>query len=153
MQDNGNSIIISGFGVRLPKDVNTVYEVHNVLLKNVCQLSLLQDSKTHAFNKKDLSSVPPNAGIYENTDLFDNQFFGISNKIAQDMDPQHRFALECCMESIVDANLDLNFLQKLRTGVFVGAACSDSMDLQFLNKDFITPYTMQGSTIGNIANL
>ncbi len=44
-------------------------------------------------------------------------------------------------------------LQNCRTGVLVGAGSNDSLVTTFKQPQCFSPYTMQGGTLGNIANL
>lgn len=61
--------------------------------------------------------------VLRDVDLFDADFFGITPKDAELMDPQHRVFLECCWEAIEDAGYDPKACPEL-TGVYAG--CSPS---------------------------
>jgi acyl transferase domain-containing protein len=52
---------------------------------------------------------------------FDAEFFGISGREAQTMDPQQRQLLEVCWEALETARIDPAGLVRTETGVFVGA--------------------------------
>ena len=61
-----------------------------------------------------------NGSYLEEIQSFDNTFFGISNQEARGMDPQQRILLQVVYEAIEDAGMQLEDLQRCRTGVFVG---------------------------------
>lgn len=97
--------------------------------------------------------MPPMSGFLHDLAGFDAGAFRISPRIAKDMDPQQRMALEQSIHAIVDGDCSLRLLQEKRTGVYAGAGSVDNMVAHFRNTDNMTPYSMQGSTLGNIANL
>lgn len=63
------------------------------------------------------------AGILEDCELFDRDFFGITPKEAELIDPQHRVFLECAWEAFEDAGYVPNTFPGL-VGVFAGTALS-----------------------------
>ena len=143
--------IIVGFGIKSPGDFENTDEFWDMLVSKKCVINDIPENRILNASKKE--PIPSKGGLYSNIDLFDNEYFGISPKIAKDMDPQQRMALETSMDAIQDSLIDLKILQSIRTGVFVGAGSLDYLTNTFKNGDLITPYTMQGGTIGNIANI
>src|SRR4029077_13603995 len=51
---------------------------------------------------------------------FDPDFFAISPREAEVMDPQERLLLESCWEALEDAGIDPDSLKRTQTGVFAG---------------------------------
>ena len=64
-------------------------------------------------------------GFLDNIDRFDSQFFNISPKEAQFVDPQQRLMLETAWRALEDANLDPAALRHGDGGVFIGTSQVD----------------------------
>lgn len=60
-------------------------------------------------------------GFIEQADQFDAEFFGITPKEAELMDPQERLFLQVAWHTLEDAGLPVSGLTKSAVGVFVGA--------------------------------
>jgi polyketide synthase PksN len=58
-------------------------------------------------------------------DKFDPEFFKISGREAENMDPQQRIFLQHCWKALEDAAIDPNILQDSKCGVYVGATDGD----------------------------
>lgn len=70
-------------------------------------------------------SIGKSAGLVDDFDQFDNQFFDISSLEAAQMDPQQRLLLEEAWHCIEDSGISLKTLQEKKTSVYVGVATSD----------------------------
>jgi acyl transferase domain-containing protein len=64
-------------------------------------------------------------GYLERIEEFDNLFFGISDREAARMDPQHRMLLEVTWEALEDAGLPPSTLRGAKVGAFIGISVSD----------------------------
>ena len=67
---------------------------------------------------------------------FDAEFFGISDREAISVDPQHRLLLEGARDALDDAGLTNDALFGSRTGVFVGISSFDYASLRGQSGDF-----------------
>jgi amino acid adenylation domain-containing protein/thioester reductase-like protein len=64
-------------------------------------------------------------GYLDHVDLFDNHFFGISDREALRIDPQQRLLLELAWEALEDACLPPSSLRGTKAGAFVGISVSE----------------------------
>ena len=97
--------------------------------------------------------VPNKAGMLPRVDGFDAEFFGISAREAQLMDPQQRLFLEVAWEALERANIPPLGLKGSRCGVFVGTTTSDYLQLlhQRLSSAEHDAYIVSGNTINATA--
>jgi acyl transferase domain-containing protein len=84
--------------------------------------------------------------------FFDNQFFGISPKEAESMDPQQRILLETVYESIETAGYSIQQLRGTSTAVFVGMMNSDYTHILFSDPENLPSYTASGIALSIMAN-
>jgi acyl transferase domain-containing protein len=88
----------------------------------------------------------------EDVRAFDNEFFNISGREAESMDPQQRIILETVYESIESAGYSLSELKGSSTGVFVGQMSDDYRDLILRDVDCHPQYTGTGIARSILAN-
>jgi acyl transferase domain-containing protein len=67
-------------------------------------------------------------GCVEGVDLFDNQFFGMSEREARVVDPQQRMVLELTWEALEDAGIPPSTLRGKKTGVFLAIGHCDYLE-------------------------
>lgn len=91
-------------------------------------------------------------GYVDGVDLFDADFFGISNQEAADVDPQQRLLLELCWHALEDVRTEPRSLEGSRTGVIVGACSDEYALLRRADGRPPTPYTMTGTGRAFLAN-
>jgi polyketide synthase PksN len=126
-------------------------------------------------NSKDMTSmIPPNrwrwedyygdplkevnksnskwGGFMREVDKFDPLFFGISPREAQAMDPQQRIFLESVWKAIEDSGQKVSDLSGTRTGLFVGVATNDYIDVMNKQQIALDGYTASGNSHSVLAN-
>lgn len=69
------------------------------------------------------------AGFIDRVDQFDGQFFGISDREAASLDPQHRLLMEVAWETLERAGVDPDRYADLAAGVFLGICSNDYLQL------------------------
>ncbi|KAF2763053.1 hypothetical protein EJ05DRAFT_459880 [Pseudovirgaria hyperparasitica] len=84
--------------------------------------------------------------------LFDRDFFNISPKEAEAMDPQQRCLLETVYEGVESAGYSIPQLQGSSTGVFVGATCFDYQSIAMRGLDSLPQYYATGGSMAILAN-
>lgn len=85
-------------------------------------------------------------------DMFDNEFFSISPREAELMDPQQRILLECVWHTIEDAGYKASELRGSNMGVFVGVSTMDYTDLSKKNNIPVSGYTSTGRAHSVLVN-
>lgn len=73
--------------------------------------------------------IPKWSGLITDIDKFDAEFFAISPREADFMDPQQRILLETVWHTIEDAGYPITALATIRTGLFVGISTYDYAEL------------------------
>ncbi|MFZ5638598.1 MAG: SDR family NAD(P)-dependent oxidoreductase [Pseudomonadota bacterium] len=91
-------------------------------------------------------------GFMNEVDKFDPFFFGISPREAQMMDPQQRIFLETVWKAVEDSGQKVSDLSGTRTGVFVGVATNDYIDVMSGHDIPLDGYSASGNSHSVLAN-
>jgi polyketide synthase PksN len=91
-------------------------------------------------------------GFMKEIDKFDPLFFSISPREAQVMDPQQRIFLEQVWKAIEDSGHKVSDLSGTRTGLFVGVATNDYIDVMNSAHSVLDGYTASGNSHSVLAN-
>ncbi|MFB6877490.1 SDR family NAD(P)-dependent oxidoreductase [Streptomyces sp. NPDC056323] len=91
-------------------------------------------------------------GFVEHADCFDAEFFNISPREAESMDPQQRMALELAWRAIEDAGYPASALAGTETGVFMGVCHADYAEMMEREEVRTDVYFPTGTAYSIIAN-
>lgn len=91
-------------------------------------------------------------GFMKEIDKFDPLFFGISPREAQTMDPQQRIFLQTVWKAIEDSGQKVSDLSGTRTGLFVGVATNDYIDVMSRLQVALDGYSASGNSHSVLAN-
>jgi len=91
-------------------------------------------------------------GFMNEIDKFDPLFFGISPREAQTMDPQQRIFLENVWQAIEDSGHKVSDLSGTRTGLFVGVATNDYINVMNSRQTTLDGYSASGNSHSVLAN-
>ncbi|KAI6188362.1 Fatty acid synthase [Aphelenchoides besseyi] len=139
-------IVITGVSGRFPRSEN-VKEFGDLLLAG-------EDLVTEDDLRwpPGLFDLPKRHGKLKDLKKFDAQFFGVTPKQANFMDPQIRLLLEVAYEAMIDAGLNPVELRGSKTGVFVGCSASETGGALTQDPEQVTGYTLTGCVRSMFSN-
>jgi acyl-CoA synthetase (AMP-forming)/AMP-acid ligase II/3-oxoacyl-(acyl-carrier-protein) synthase/acyl carrier protein len=149
-KNSENLIAITGLAFRFPSAKNQEELWNNLCHKKNC-IKLVSDKR------KRLSQCPSwndYIGELEDIDSFDYNFFDISKKEAEFMDPQHRIIMETAYEALEDAGIIVTDNEQRNIGVYAGISSNSyyPLVLDYIKEngyDDIPPETLVDN-MGNI---
>ncbi|MCF6388923.1 acyltransferase domain-containing protein [Mycobacterium sp. MBM] len=151
-------IAIVGIGCRLAGDVNNPADFWRFLLDGDSAVSTVPAQRWEPYLRRD----PRNSAILKATtqtgsflsDLpgFDAEFFGVSPREAELMDPQQRLALEVSWEALEHAGVPPRSLAGSDTAVLMGVNSDDYGKLVMEDLPGIEAWTGIGTALCGIAN-
>lgn len=125
-------IAIIGMACRLPGNVNNPEDFWDLLIQNKDAIIDVPSNRWSLDQYYDPDKDAPGkmyvkkGGFLQTPiDEFDADFFHISPKEAEDMDPQQRLALEVAVEAIQSAGINSTDLMRSLTGVYMGICFND----------------------------
>ena len=151
-------IAIIGLGCRFPGEVNGPDQLWDFLAERRSAVTTVPEDRWAAF---DDGSARTAAALTATTRFgsflgdvagFDAEFFGITPREADYIDPQQRLILEVTVEALEHAGIPAESLQRSQTGVFVGACVSEYGYLASRDLSQIDAWTGTGGALSIIAN-
>lgn len=162
-RDRHEPIALVGIGCRFPGEANNKNAYWDLLVNGRCAIGEVPAERWDAAHYLDPNPETPGrmytaAGAFiRDYDQFDPEFFGLTPREAQAMDPQHRLMLEVCVEGLEDAGIDLDSLVDTKTAVIMGMGSDDyaHFSTSSCDADTIDAYTSLGSArsigVGRVA--
>lgn len=150
---SSKDVAIIGIDVRLPMANNVDEFWNNLKTGKDCVGDLpfnrKKDIEDYLYyrNGTDVKVQYANGGYLKAIDKFDNEFFKISNKEANLMDPCQRIFLETAWKAIEDSGYGSGKLIGSRTGVYVGFTPRGEY------RKFITDIEPESLTVAEVGNL
>jgi 3-oxoacyl-(acyl-carrier-protein) synthase/SAM-dependent methyltransferase len=125
-------IAITGIALRLPGGITTPEGFWRALADGQDLIGTIPHERwdagayqRHGNRDKPGAIESTHTGFLAEVDAFDAEFFGIGQREAASMDPQHRILLELTWEALERAAIDPHTLMDSPTGVWIGLTNSD----------------------------
>ncbi len=128
LQDQKEPIAVIGLGCRFPGGGTDPERFWQSLRQGVDAVREIPKERWPSNLKPPSAAAARWAGLLDQVDQFDADFFQISPREAESIDPQQRLVLEVSWEALEDAGLLPKQLFGSRTGVFMGALNLDYRD-------------------------
>lgn len=151
-------VAIIGMSCRFPGGANTPEEFWQLLLDGRVTVGDLPQKRWGAYSTGSpkvsgiLEAATRRGSFLDDIEGFDADFFGISSREAEYIDPQQRIILELSWEALERSGILPNSLRGSDVGVYVAANSFDYGHRLMSNLTEIQPWTMNGSMLFGIAN-
>ena len=147
-----NDIAVVGLDCRFPK-ADDPAALWKLLLDGADGIDEIPAERWDAAELHDDGTVNHRAGgLISDADAFDNDFFGITPREAEAMDPQQRVLLQTAWRALENATLDPRGQAGSNTGVFVGVMANEWAHLHMSDFREITAQTGSGNGYFMTAN-
>jgi 6-methylsalicylic acid synthase len=155
--EQAEPIAIVGIGCRLPGGINALGEYWRFLMGAHEAIGDIPASRWEAYAANPrfagaLRAVTRRGAFLDDAAGFDAQFFGVSPREAELIDPQQRLALETSWEALEDAGIPPHTLAGTDAGVFMGAGSDDYGRQMLEDLPGIEAWTGIGSSLCAVAN-
>lgn len=129
-----DKIAVTGLSCRVPGASNAEEFWNNLVLgkDTTSTISLTRWDPRLYYDKEGKSKgkyFTQKAGVLEDVDMFDGEFFGIVPIACKNMDTQQRICLEESYKALEDAGLSEEYLSSKKVGVYVGVRAGDYKEL------------------------
>jgi len=150
-------IAIIGMSCRFPGGVESPEAFWELLIKGIDGISEVppdrwDNAAYFSENPEEPGKIATRlGGFVDHIDMFDAEFFGITPREAEVLDPQQRLALETTWEALENAGIAPNSLMDTLTGVFMGVSFTDYLTRLTKNpKEEINAYLASGNVLSGV---
>ena len=155
--DGAEPVAIVGMGCRLPGGVDTPGELWTLLLDGRDATGEVPEDRWAQYTTdpelaRTLRGTTRRGGYLADAAGFDAEFFGVTPREAELMDPQQRVALEVAWRALEDAGIPADSLAGTDTGVFVGVGSDDYGRQMLEDLPRIEAWTGIGASMCAVAN-
>ncbi|WP_030901083.1 type I polyketide synthase [Streptomyces sp. NRRL S-474] len=153
-----HAVAIIGIGCRLPPNVQGPDALWEHLLAGTDAIGQVPSGRWRNFTGTApdattlMESTTQRGAFLDDIEGFDADFFGITPREAEVMDPQQRLVLEVSCEALDHAGVPAHALRSTRTGVFVGLSALEYGQLTTSDPARLTPWTSTGAAGSIVAN-
>ncbi|VBA49881.1 Mycocerosic acid synthase [Mycobacterium attenuatum] len=150
MQTRVTPVAVIGMGCRLPGGIDSPDKLWEALARGADLVTEIPPDRWDADDFYDPEPGVPGrtvsrwGGFIDDVAGFDAEFFGISEREATSIDPQHRLLLETSWEAIEHAGLDPASLAGSSTAVYTGLTHEDYLVLTKGAGGLASPYVVTG---------
>lgn len=151
-------IAVVGLGCRVAGDIHTVDQFWSFLLDGGSAVREIPAERWEPYLHRDprnaavLQATTPWGTFLDDLEGFDADFFGVSPREADLMDPQQRLAVEVSWEALEHAGIAPRSLAGTDTAVLMGVNSDDYGKLLMEDLDGIEAWTGIGTSLCGVAN-
>ena len=150
-------IAIVGVSTRFPGHIETPEQMWDLLSSGRDAIGDLPEGRWSEFEgdpavRESIRKANTRGGYLDDVKGFDAEFFAMSPREVEMVDPQQRLALELTWEALEHAHIPPSDLKGGSVGVFIGSSASDYMLLASVDPSVAHPYALTGTSSAVIAN-
>jgi len=151
--EDSEPIAVVGLGCRLPGGIESPEAFWRFLDSGGDGIGDVPEGRWETFAPaEDLAGVPSRGGFLDDVAGFDAEFFGITPREAEAMDPQQRILLEVVWAALEHAGIPPSTLRGSRTGVFVGLSATEYGSLTMTDVAGVDVWAGTGAAASIAAN-
>ncbi|WP_407443045.1 polyketide synthase Pks13 [Rhodococcus sp. (in: high G+C Gram-positive bacteria)] len=150
-------VAIVGVSTRFPGHIETPEQMWDLLSSGRDAIGDLPEGRWSEFEgdpavRESIRKANTRGGYLDDVKGFDAEFFAMSPREVEMVDPQQRLALELTWEALEHAHIPPSDLKGGSVGVFIGSSASDYMLLASVDPSVAHPYALTGTSSAVIAN-